>query len=492
MKIRTMLVAAAITALAAGCAQQPLPRPYPGSDRDQVEPAVPANTADQVSSGQRAQETGPQPIAAPEIGSADIGSPDQGAEHRALSDEAINARIRAYEDKLEQWQQLDRQSGVASLDAQRARLLADCYRDLQSLLNGYQSLRAQSYRVADGGLRTAYGDVISLLQEDIDFAEGGCQQLLDASGSAGPASLITAGSTAEIEEVISKYYEDEAYEQVIEAWEQIPAYQKERVPQSTVLQYGNAYAHLGQPEEAAKVYQQVVDGMSGSVLQENSLLLIRKRLADLYVAAGDFFGAEGQYEQLTRDYQQVGKVDEWARLQLSMLERSMKGSPELTDYSELLRGYLSYSPSIDGYAVVWRAETFLQNYPYSPVSANVEIIKEETMQQADQWFAAKLAEADQLAENDQAQEALTLLQSVPQDKLSPDKLAIVKDKIDALVLADAVQRETAKIEQLQALQSIWNEGTALADSGDIDGAIQTLNQHFGTEYEERARERVKE
>lgn len=496
MKIRMVLVAAAITVLAAGCAQQPLPRPYPGSEVDPAEPAVSAEGPDQISSGPRAQGAAPQPIAAPEIDAADTGSLDQSAapQFRALPDEAIDARIRAYEDKLEQWQQLDQQSGVASLDAERARLMADCFRDLQSLLNGYQALQAQSYRMAAGASRFEQGDVVSLLQRDIDFTEGRCQELLNGSGSgpAGYASTGTAGSIAELEELIGKHYEEEAYEQVIDVWAQIPAYQKERVSQAALLQYGNAHARLGRPAEAAKVYQQVVDGMSGAVLQANSPLLVRKRLADLYVAAGNFFGAEGQYEQLSRDYQQIGTVDEWARLQLTMLERSMKGSPELTDYSELLRGYLAFSPALDGYAVVWRAETFLQNYPYSPVSANVEIIKDETLQLADQWLSEKLTEADQFAENDQVQEALALLQGVPQDKLSPDKLAIVKDKMDALVLADAVERETQKIEQLQALQSIWNQGTAQADSGDFDGAIQTFNQLFGTEYEQRARERVNE
>ncbi len=494
MKIRTMLVAAAITALAAACAQQPLPRPYPDSNRDQAEPAAPANRTDQVLSGQSDQGTGPQPIATPEIGAADIGTLEQTARTGALTDEAVEARIEAYKEKLEQWQQIDQQSGVASLDAQQARLMADCFRDLQSLLNGYRGLQAQSYQSAASGSSFDNGDIISLLQQDIAFTDGRCRDLLDASGPglSGPAPAETSGSIADIEELIAKHDEEEAYEQVIDVWSRISPYQREEVSQETVLQYGNAYAHLGKPAEAAAVYQEVVDGLSGPVLRENSLLLLRKRLADLYVAAGDFFGAEGQYEQLTRDYQQIGKIDEWARLQLSMLERSMKGSPELSDYSELLRSYLAYAPSKDGYAVVWRAETFLQNYPYSPASANVEIIKEETQQQADQWFSAVLAEADQLVENNQTQEALTLLQEIELDTLSPDKLVLVKDKIDALVLADAVQRETEKIEQLEALQSTWDKGTAQADSGDVDGAIQTLNQLLGTEYEQRARERVKE
>ncbi len=492
MNIRTIFVAAVIAAVTAGCAQQPLPRPY--QDRDPAEPVTSVGGSDPIIQELPTQGTGPQPITSPDIGSADIGLLDQPGLTSTLSDNDINARISAYEDKLRQWQQLDQQSGVASLDARQAQLMADCFRDLQTLLKGYQGLREQNFQQAGSMTRDNSGDVIALLQRDLEFVEGQCRDLLDGSGSdpSGTAPMDVSGSVVEIETLIRELHQDEAYEQVIEVWAQLSAYQKERVSQETVLRYGSAYAHLGQPAEAAEVYRQVVDQMSGSVLEEGSLLLIRKRLADLYVAAGNFFGAEGQYEQLTRDYQEIGTVNEWARLQLSMLERSMKGSPELTDYSELLRDYLAYSPSIDGYSVVWRAETFLQNYPYSPVSANVEIIKEETLTAAEQWFTGKLAEADQLVENGQTQEALALLQTLPQENLSPDKLVVVKDKIDALVLADAVDRETQKIEQLQALQSTWNEATARADSGDVDGAISSLTQLFGTEFEQRARERVDE
>lgn len=494
MRIPTIFVAAVIAAVAAGCAQQPLPRPYPSSDRDPAEPTVSTGSSARITQGENTQGAGPQPIAAPEIGAADTGLTVQPDRSEMLSDEIINERISSYEDKLRQWQLLDQQSGVTSLDAQQARLMVDCYRDLQRLLSGYQGLQERYYQSSGSGVLIDNSSIFTLLKQDIDFTEGTCRALLDKSGPgpAGADPVDGSGSTAEIEALVGKLYKEGAYERVIGAWMQIPTYQKERVSDATLMMFGDAYARLGQPAEAAEVYQQIVEQMSGPVLQENNLLSIRRRLADLYVAAGNFFGAEGQYEQLTRDYQEIGRIDEWARLQLSMLERSMKGSPELTDYSELLRDYLSYTVEIDGYSVVWRAETFLQNYPYSPVSTNVEIIKEETLSAADQWFSAKLEEADRLAGDGQTQEALNLLQMLPQDKLSPDKLVLVKDKTDALVLADAVDRESEKIVQLQALQSVWNEASAQVDSGDVDGAIRSLNQLFGTEFDQRARERVDE
>ena len=175
-----------------------------------------------------------------------------------------------------------------------------------------------------------------------------------------------------------------------------------------------------------------------------------------------------------------------------MLERSMKGSPELTDYSELLRGYLGFLPSRDGYSVVYKAEQFLQQYPYSPVSPNVDIIKDETRSTADQWFSDNLAQADTLVEAKNFEEAIALLQNLPQDKLSPENLLKLKEKLDSLVLAEAVERETVKIEKMQALQSTWNEGAAYAESGDYDAAIAVFDQLMGTEYNDRAQERIDE
>ena len=85
-----------------------------------------------------------------------------------------------------------------------------------------------------------------------------------------------------------------------------------------------------------------------------------------------------------------------------------------------------------------------------------------------------------------------MLQSLPQDKLSSENLQKLIEKLDGLVLAEAVERETFKIEKMQALQSTWNEGAAHAESGDYDAAIAVFNQLLGTEYDARAQEQIDE
>ena len=404
----------------------------------------------------------------------------------------VNSRILEYQQKFGIWKERDAQSTVASLDPQQTQTMVDCFRDLQRLMTGYQSLRDQLLGKNSGQPALTKTDIIELQKKDIEFIDGDCGKLLRPPGSAGLMVAGGTGAPSGVEAVLAKHYNNKAWEDVVEVWSQIPAQQREQLGREANLFYADALLYLDQPTRAAEIYQKIVDEMSGSSQKPTDLLSLRKKLADLYTASGNFFDAQAQYEKLTADYQKSSASQEWTRLQLLMLERSMKGSPELTDYSELLRAYLRYIPEADGYTVVWKAEEFLQQYPYSPVSSNVDVIKEQSMIEAEAWFTDALAEADRLAEEKQFQLALDKLQMIPAQNLAPDRNEQLKQRLDELILAEAADRETAKLEQIQGLQRTWNEAMALADSGDPDGAIAALNTLQGTEFAVRADEKIAE
>ena len=478
----------------AGCGQKRLPLPYPQAP-DPAEPVATDKSVERPYQDEDASELkqGPQPIAIPDLADAEYGFEESDPKLRPLSAGFVNDRINIYQKKLDLWKQVDQQSTIASLDAEQTQIMVNCFRDLQMVLNGYQNMHSQIFQKGADLDQLSLENIVGLQRHDIAFLETPCAQLLDTSRNEG-ATLMSEknGSFSRIEQQINELFTEGAYDQVVQVWASIPAEQKGGINKTSVLAYADALLYLDQPAKAAEAYQQVVDSISVQPNRDDDLLSLRKRLADMYAAAGNFFAAEGQYEQLLKDYADIGKFDDWAKLQLSMLERSMKGSPELTDYSDLLRGYLGFKPAKDGYAIVYQAEQFLQQYPYSPVSPNVDIIKDETRAAADRWFDKNLAEADQLVQSKQYEEAITLLQSLPQDKLSPENLLKLKEKLDGLVLAEAVERETVKIEMMQALQSTWNEGAAHAESGDYEAAIAVFNQLMGTEYDARARERIDE
>ncbi|MEJ2135486.1 MAG: hypothetical protein P8X86_09595 [Desulfofustis sp.] len=477
-----------------GCAQRQLPPPYPEAP-DPAEADIPATSISSPSPDEDDFSTkqGPEPLAAPDLSEADTGRLDMDPKAKPLSAGFVNERILFYQKKLDLWKQADQQAAIANLDAEQTRLMVDCFRDLQTVLGGYQNMRSQIFQGGGAAEQLSLENIIGLQRQDIAFLEGRCARLLDttATDESRPESM-QGDQLPRIEAQISELYEAGDYDQVVQLWSSIPSYQKNGVAKQTALAHADSLVFLDQPAQAAEAYQQLVDAMAARQDLGDDLLSLRRRLGDLYAAAGNFFAAEGQYEQLLKDYAEVGKVEDWAKLHLSMLERSIKGSPELTDYSELLRGYLRFAPARDGYGIVYKAEQFLQQYPYSPVSPNVDIIKDETKSMADQWFTTSLTDADRLVENKQFEEAIALLQSLPQDKLSPENLLTLKEKLDSLILAEAVERETLKIEKMQALQSTWNQGAAYADAGEFDAAIAVFSELKGTEYEDRAMEKVEE
>lgn len=485
------------TFILGGCAQTKISTPPSQEGSKYGEPQPIPNTMGMDDSDRRIDQTktGPQPIAKPVVDQTAL-SADGDQKPSQLTLGYINGRILEYGKKLELWKERDAQSAVATLDQQQTQIMIDCFRDLQRLVSGYQEMRDQFLQNAtNSSMNSIKPDhVISIQMEDISFLEGRCGSLLDSPEDLGSglSQISTTSNQGQIESVIAELYQNKAYQELAQFWSEIPSYQLERVEEQSKIRYANALRYLDRPSESAEVYQSVVDEKAVSADQPTDMLSLRRMLADLYTASGNFFAAEGQYELISSDYQAIGAEEQWSRFQLSMLEKSMKGSPELTDYSELIRSYLRFFPEKDGYSVAWKAETFLQQYPYSPVSSNVDIIKEQTVLKADEWFQASISQSELLISEKRFEEGLNVLQKIPEQNLDPDKLQVLKERIDELILKEAVDRETIKIEKMQGLQASWNEAMTLADSSDFDGAIAVLTPLLDTEYDARAEEKIAE
>ncbi len=408
----------------------------------------------------------------------------------------VNDRIFEYGRKLQRWKELDEQSVVMTLNEEQTESMVRCFRDLQKVLNGYDRLYNDLLQrnVISEGERFSTEDVLDLHKKDIAFLDSICGRMLSTTDdmAAGWQQREEGADLNQIETLIERYSSSKEYDEVVQVWLKIPQYQVERVDLKTKILYGNALIYLGQQEKAAEIYQQIVDEMSVSNEQPTDVLSLRKVLADLYTASGNFFAAEGQYQQISTDYSNIGSIEEWSKLQLSILERSTKGSPELTEFSRLMRDYLSYRPEKDGYRVIWQADTFLENYPYSPVSSNVDVIKENLQTRADAWFDTFFNQAEQFTQEKKFQDAMDLLQTIPDEIISAEKMQEVNARIDALVLAEAVERETLKIEKMQDLQRRWNEGMLKADQGEYDEAILIFTELLDTSYQGKAQVKIDE
>jgi len=404
----------------------------------------------------------------------------------------LNNRLYDYGKKLDRYKELDKQSLTANLSQEETEQMVTCFKNLRQVIDRYNAVQAT---VLQGGSDTLTGGEMMALQNmDIDFLESPCGKMLATTDEGGPifASQSKTTDLFQLEAVIERYTANKQYEEIVQTWLQVPPEQVDRVTLKTRLRYANALMYLHQEDQAAKVYQQIVDQMSASGEQSTDLVSLRKMLADLYTASGNYPAAEEQYKKISQDFNALSSTDEWSKLQLSILERSVAGSPELTEYSGLLRNYLGFIPEKDGYKVVWQAEDFLENYPYSAVTSNVDLIKTKAQEKADEWMNDFMAKVDQLVAEKKFQEAITMVDNAPVDLMDEDKRNALKAKKEDFVMAEAVEKETVKLSNMQELQQKWNSGMLLVKGERFDEAIAVFTELLNTEYGSKAQEKIVE
>ncbi len=412
------------------------------------------------------------------------------------SAEYVNDRIFEYGRKLDRWKKLDSQSATMKLKDEVAAQRVSCFQRLQSVLNGYSDLRSKMLQAqkVDVAAQISNEEIFELQKNDIAFLEDACGRLLADSEdkSVGWNQREEGAGLTQLETLIARYATDKEYEEIVQVWLKIPESQLAQVHLWTKILYGNALISLHQEEKAAEIYQQVVNQMSGSDEQATDLVSLRKMLADLYTASGNYNLATTEYKKISADYLKIGQLEEWSKLQLALLDRSKNGSPELRDFSEVLRNYLGFVPERDGYKIIWQAEKFLASYPYSPVVTNVNFIKDSISTAADKWFNGSIAQINKLAQEKRFPEAIKLLATIPTDILSPEKQLVIKSKNEELEMAEAVEHETGKMARMQDLQNQWNNGMLLAKDGRYEEAIVVFTNLMDSDYSTKAQEKIKE
>lgn len=411
--------------------------------------------------------------------------------------EYVNERILEYSRKLEHWKELDNQSLVLNISEDETEQMVRCFRDLQMVIKGYGAVREDVLKNNQAPGYQGSGEITlkELLRRDITFLESPCGRLLAPGGdkTAGAGWQQQEGTDlARLEALIADHGGNHEYEEVVQTWLQIPQGQLDKVDLATRILYADALMYMHQEKAAAEIYRQIVDRMSSSREQSADLISLRRKLADLYTASGSYQMAAEQYNKISGDYELLGQAEEWSRLQLSILDNTSKGHPELKEYSGLLRNYLGFIPEKDGYKVVWQADEFQKNYPGSAVGANVDIIKADSGKRAEEWVGILMSEADRLGNEKSYREAIDLLSTVPEDIIGDQKQAELNAKLDDYVLAEAVERETKKLEQVQDLQRQWNNGMLLVKAERFDEAIDQFTELLDTDYSMKAQEKINE
>jgi tetratricopeptide (TPR) repeat protein len=440
-----------------------------------------------------------QPAEAPTVSSAELFAGV--AEEEPIKEELdvvlpdldyVNGRILEYGRKLNRWKELDRRSAGADLSKKESEDLVRCFRRMRTIINSFNTLRSQLLSAEGEAITTSREQVLELQKSDVSFLESSCGTMLNQETDVPLPSTKLKADLANFETLIERNSAAGEYEQVVQVWLEIPEELLRRVSVRTRIRYGNALMYLHQEARAARVYAEVVDGMSNSKEQAMDLVSLRRVLADLYTAADNYDAARQQYQKISEDYENLGRLEEWARLQLSILDRASSGSPELAEYSALLRNFLGFIPKKDGFSVIWQAEKFLTDYPYSPVSSNVDYIKEVAETLADEWFNGFLTKVNELTSAGKFQEAQDLLETIPADIISPEQQLQLKGQLEEIQLASAISKETVQLQQTQEVQERWNDAMKLARDEKYDEAIAAVSALSDTVYATKAQVKVRE
>ena len=320
MKIaKYCIISICLAAITAGCAPTRVSTPAP-RQQDQGYNNTGRQITEQPIRSQPSSDNNlpvkdmPQPIQLPVI---DQGTGQPSGNTVLPPIDYVNDRIFEYGRKLDRWNELDKQSVVQNLTPEQTEAMVRCFRDLKKVLNNYQRLHdaiLQRNILSESDLFSA-GDAMELQKMDIAFLESTCGRMLADSDdqAVGWQERQKEADLSQVETLIERYSSSKEYNDVVQVWLQIPPYQVARVGLRTRLLYGNALMYLDQKEKAAEVYQQIVDQMSVSKEQPTDILSLLKMLADLYTASGNYPAAKTQYEQISTDYLNIGKIDERAK-----------------------------------------------------------------------------------------------------------------------------------------------------------------------------------
>lgn len=401
----------------------------------------------------------------------------------------ISSRIRSYEVRLEEIKAIENSPSSMMIPQEQMGRLSACKSELLDILTNYDALQKRLLQETDldTGQRLASDTLLQVNQQDMQFLEGGCGRLLaDLKGGQGmgappPSEAAQYESASPAygapDPQIQKAFAAGDYARVISLYNQQWTATGQQAAPTTTYQYSQALLKNYQFKEA----EQVLANLNTQLRQQGGIAPrpdVLRSLGDIAFSAGRYQDAQQRYEELVR--LPGNQSDSWTSRQLSVLQRQMAAADELSAYATLVRNYLAYTPSRDGYAVTGQAEEFLSRYPASRLVANVNAMHKSTKEEADAWLNRGVQRIEQqVGQQPQPDTADTVpaappvaetgaQSTTPQAPLSPEQLA-ARD---------------------QALQEQYDRGVGQMAAKEYDQALQTFATLLGTNFDANARERI--
>ncbi|OQX18407.1 MAG: hypothetical protein BWK76_07595 [Desulfobulbaceae bacterium A2] len=477
-------------ALSGGCARKEVV-PY---DQARAQRETAKSHAD---SGQELPPVGQRPGQPPLTGPVSVRQPSSGAATPPMSILRpslgfIEERRARFEKTLSDWHTLDQQLATLPTAQDKRRAMDHCSGELRELVSKY---RALAENLAGRGALSAEDLAASEIfletqRRDIRFLEGPCLPFLTAGAEQFNVRPSATVALMQAEAAMQEAMQRGDYAAVVSAYEGMSLPPGKTAGVAAVQSYVQALMRLQRDDQALAALRELLRRQHDEGILPREFQLMRL-LGDLLLTQEKYGEAREQYRELARVHGELGAQVEWANRQLILLGTGEAGE-EVRAYAALQRRIMGFDPARDGFRVLRQAEEFLQRYPYSPVLEQVKALLEEQRGQAQLWFDDLLARADRLAAEKRHREAVVLLENLPKDILPPPQQDMVRTKIEAITMAEAVGMETARLSVEQESQEGWNSALANFESGRYDEAITGFKKLLDTKYGERARARIDE
>lgn len=409
----------------------------------------------------------------------------------------VTERIDAYEQKTMQLEQISADFPSYGINRAQTEKLIECRRQVADILNEYQVIKLKLLNKDAGGWGSpTFGELfVQAERRDIGYLETDCNALSATLRSPRLTEdmAISPAGLREAEEKIIQAADNNDYDGVMEIYRtlpDIPSEEEHLIFNRLREHYGEALIKNGRFEEAITVFADLLADLKKHELLQKQFTMT-KRLADLYFSTENQEQARETYNELGGFYAEFMKENEWARLQLGALDVSDHGG-ELRDYAALLKKYLAYIPSRDGYSIVEQAAKFSATYPFSAVASIAARIQNDTKAEAEKWFSALLAKVDNMIAQQEYQEAQLLLERIPMEILTAEKRDLLKAKGNEITVAEAIEAERKRLATEQALQENWNKAILSLEKKLYDEAIEIFSSMKDTPYAEKAEKYIGE
>ena len=411
----------------------------------------------------------------------------------AVDREFLQNRLNEYRSKLDRWVKFSEAGRNGTLTERLPERSIECIRLLEHILSGYSQLLGEETpsRTVPGAIEAAPAPG-EIQQLDITFLESRCEEILVPDVETVPVlSPVEAPqySFEEFQEIINSHINKENYSAAILWYDNLLQKYPDRQPDLvTRMNYGFALQYTGQIEAAAKYFTGMLDSQELGVDPAGLLL----ETAELNLAGGDIEAAERAYENFILAQKFVGAEKSWAMTQFEFLRRADQESDDMLAYIKLLRDLKTNDYRVHWAALNEKINSFAHEHAGSPAAVNALRLKDFMFEKLQFWFGGQLVKIDKLVAAKKFAEATDIVNRMANYYLPADLQTVVQKTYYEISQAELYENETQQRQNELELSQKWDNAVHLMDSQRFAEAIVAFEMLQGTEYEEKAADKIAE